>query len=50
MINKKGKVQVQYNLKFLHLNIIKIMEIVYHSKPKFTHKTETINMLHFIFP
>ena len=47
---KKGKVQVQYSLEFLHLNIVKIMEIVYHSKPKFTHKTEIINMLHFIFP
>lgn len=36
-------------IKFLYLNIIKLMEIVYYTKPKFTHKTKTINMVYFIF-
>lgn len=38
MMNEKNKVQVHCGMKFLHLNIIKIMEILYHTKPKFTHK------------
>lgn len=40
---------MQYSSEFSHLNTVKIMEIVYHSKPKFTRKMETINMLHFSF-
>lgn len=33
----------------MHSNIIKIMEIVYHTKSKFTHKTKTINKCCFNF-
>lgn len=38
MMNEKNKVQVYCGMKFLYLNIIKIMEIFYYIKFKFIYK------------